>query len=486
MYCNRLMEGRLVCQKTLSMRIGTFLIFPLALLSLQSKSVAQVVVSVGIQEVYDDNIYLEDSKGVPPPIVIDSELENPDSNVLPPIQANGRPDDDIISNLSLGVSGITKFGDTAKGSADLRVGALIFSENTDESRLSLDSTLKVQTTPEFLKDPYYAAATSMIQSRSNDITTADGTAARQTESHTGALEFGVNNVVLAPHTRLNGGYTFAVTNFLGNLAFGSNSAQDSDAYNGRLEDRGSDYIANTLATTVDHDISDRLVAGVFGSVSDLIFTSVESNDQEPKEKEDLDRLESQVGVAARYQPNKEFGGDAKVGTGLTHLKNRPEDIIFNVIDSTGQTIQVEKDAEQNQVSFLFSTGMLYTPNLNTAIAARADQSQITDVDGDRVITRSFSLNGSQAFGDRFRTFIGGRFLQFNVGDSIDSPTERFELAATLRYSVTEAIAISTGWNYAKQDADEQNTQERFLLGSEDYESNRIFIGLDAGLVGVNK
>lgn len=444
---------------------------------------AQVAISAGVTEIYDDNIFLEDDKGVPPPFVIDDDLGDPNLVITPPEQANGDPNDDLITNVYIGASGAIPIGPAVKASAEGKVGGLIFSDNSDESRLTLDSLVKMATERSFLPEPFGAELSSRVESRSNDVTTAEGTATRQSQTHTAALDLGARGIELRPKLKFSTNYTFSYVNYLGDFTLKSKDSEELGPFEDRFEDRGSDYFSNYVGTNLDYDFTDKLAAGLYASVTDMEFTKVETNDLQQKEEDDLNRVDGATGVATRYQFTKDFMFDGRAGISLSHFKKQPEDIFINVVDTDGNITQLQREGDQDQTSFEFAGALNYSPSPAQTAQIRADQSQSTDVDGDRIISRSVAVSGLQGFGDRFKVLGSGRFMQYNIGDSITSPTERFDVTASLSYSVTQSVSVTAGWNYTKQSADEDNLEQTLLFNSDDYEGNRFFIGVEAGLVG---
>ncbi|MFN8389008.1 MAG: hypothetical protein U0136_01810 [Bdellovibrionota bacterium] len=456
----------------------------LAVLAFSRPASAQVVISTGIQEIYDDNIFLEDDKGVPPPFVVDSQLGDPNANVIPPKQVNGHPDEDFLTDLYVGVSGAIPLTPALKTSADVKVGAIIFADNSNQSRMTLDSTLDVLTEKSLLPDPYYVEAKNVVQSRASDITAADGTATRQSQTMITSLQLGVRDVKLGTDTKAALGYTFAYNDFLGDFTFSNSDEEDLGPFANRVKVRGSDYITNGLDGTIDHTLATNLDGGVFAGVTEYTFTNVESNDlQTTQDESDLDRLEAVTGLKSTYQVSQQVSVGGSAGVNYSHLNNRPDDVTVTVIDENGVATEVSRPGQQNDTSFIFGANVNYVPDVTSLLRLAVDQTRSTDVDGNQLITRSVSLDGSKAFGDRWKLAAGGKFLQFNVGSSLSRPTERYEFTLSTQYSLTESIALSAGWNYVDQSTDKDNLSQRLVYASEDYTGNRFFIGLTAGLVG---
>lgn len=447
-----------------------------------SSAEAQVVISAGVQEIYDDNVFLENDNGTPPPVVLDDSLSDPELVIDPPEQVNGDPDEDYITNVFLGFSGPVPISPHVKAAIEGKVGALIFAEQNDESRMTVDAVFNLSSEKTLIPDPYYVDSKVALQSRSSDITAADGTATKQAQTLLASLGFGLRSLEIAPETKLGVGYTFAYNDFLGEFTF-KDREDDLGPFDNRVEPQGSDYITNSLDSTLERDLTAQWKAGLYAGVTDYVFTDVETNDLDDKAEEDVDRTEGNFGVRSTYQVTEKLSAGASVGMNLSHLKTKPDDVFIVVVGDDGSQTQVLTERDQNDVSLTFGGNLNYAPDPASLIRLAVDQARRTDLDGDRLITRSATLDASKGFGDRFKLAAGGRFLQYNIGDSISNPTERWELTASMQYSLTESLALVAGYNYVNQDADEQNLEQRLLFASEDYEGSRVFIGLTGGLVG---
>jgi hypothetical protein len=446
---------------------------------------AQVVISVGVQEIYDDNIYLESDTGFPPPIVIDEDLTDPEVVIDPPTQANGDPDNDLITNAYVSLSGAIPLSPKLKSAAEARVGALLFADYGDESRATLDANLSISTEKGVIPDPFTLTTNHAIKSSSNDITVASGTATRQSQAYDGNISLGAAPIALGSATNLGAAYSLGYHAFLGDFTFNEKATENLGPFEDRFEDRGSDYLTNSIDTNIDQTITENLVGGIYAGVSDIIFTSVESSNisEETEEEDDLDRIEARTGVRSTYRLSKSLTLSGTTGVSLSRLDTEPADQTLTTVADDGTETTTVLEGQQDDLSLTFGASVAYAPDSASSIKLAVDQGQKTDIDGDRIITRSVSLDGSRAFGDRFRLRAGAMFLQYNIGDNISKPTERLEGSVSAQYNLTQTIALEIGYNYTKQDADESNTEQRFFFNTEDYESSRAFIGLTTGIVG---
>ncbi len=467
--------------KTTGRALGAII---LAALFFPAAASAQVVISVGIQEIYDDNIFLENDNGTPPPVVIDDQLADPTVDVTPPKEVNGDPDDDFITNPYVAFSGNPMISPHWKTAMEGKVGALIFGENSDETRMTVDTIFTIDSEKSILPDPYYAGSKVAIQSRSADITAAEGTATQQAQTLLADIHLGLRDIQLATDTKMGLGYLGTYNDFLGDFTFSNRDEEELGPYEDRVELNGSDYFTNGLDFTVDNDITEKWKAGLYTGFTVFTFTSVDTSDlEDDKDEDDSDRTEFVGGLRSTYQVSEQVSIGGSAGFNQSHLQNKPDDTFITILNPDGTTTQLATEGEQDDTSFVFGANVNYAPDTASLLRLAIDQSRRTDIDGDRIITRTVTLDGSKAIGDRWRLAGGGRFLQFNIGDSLENPTDRFEVTLSAQYNLTESLALTAGWNYVNQDADDSNLEENLLFSSEDYEGNRFFIGLSMGLVG---
>ncbi len=442
-------------------------------LSFTNQATAQVAVSVGVQEVYDDNIYLEDDREVPIREGIDPITGQP-VQIVPQKNVDGKVNDDLISHPYLSISGAPNLTEHLTTSLEGKVGAFFFGEETDENRLTLDTLLDVSAAETLIPQPFYLNLSSSLNSNSQDITVAEGSSARQSETHTAGAQLGFRGYEFAPQTDWAAGYIFERHDFLGEFLF-------SDRAN-REDEEGADYFRHGAETSVTRHVTPEFDVDVHGGVDYLDFTSVESNDPDEREDSELDRLDYNASVGFTYLASAEFQVDGEAGVNISDFTGDREPRTVLIRNPDGTESLVIEDSESNETSFEFRGGFTYTPAAGTALKGDASQSTGTNIDGDRLLIQNFSLDLTQRLGERYELYGRGAYLRFDEGDSLGTSTDRFELIASLRISLTESIVLSAGYAFARQEADEESTSLDFV--TDDYENHRAFIQLDAGLVGV--
>jgi hypothetical protein len=129
---------------------------------------AQVAVSVGVQQIYDNNIFLESTDKSTLDIL--SETLTPEElGSLDLRRIDGDPNDDFITFPYIGVSGPIEIFEHIKSAAELKAGVYVFANESYENRFILDSNVKVSLEETILPEPFYLDLLSTISSRSNDI-----------------------------------------------------------------------------------------------------------------------------------------------------------------------------------------------------------------------------------------------------------------------------------------------------------------------------
>lgn len=447
-------------------------------LSCISAANAQTVLTLGVQEIYDDNIYLEDDKKIDL-----SAVPNLPKDFKLPEQIDGNPQDDLITNVYLGASGDIPLSSAIKSSGEIKLGTLIFADQTDESRLTLDGLLTLDSEKSLIPAPFSISIINSIKSQSNGIGVADGTSTKQSETYSGSIVLGANDMKLSNTTDLDIGYTFNYNKFLEDFTFNNKNEEDLGAFENRIKSTGSDYFVNAVNASLTELVTENFEAGLFSGFNNYTYTNVESAGSITLDESDLDRNEAVGGVKGKYLISKELTFGANVGVNYSRLKNEPDAVTVPVQQADGSIENVTFDGQQDDTALIFGANLAYSPNASTNFMLTVDQNRRTDVDGDRLITRTVGLDGTKSIGDRWKLSAGGRYLQYNIGDSLDNPTDRFDVTTAIQYSLTESIALSCGWNYTKQDADKSNASQTLFDTTDDYEGNRFFIGISSGLIG---
>ncbi len=463
------------------MRRVSFLALLIAILPASGQ--CQVVISGGVTETYDDNIFLESGDGVPPPIIFDSELETPETTLQLPETVDGKKDSDFLTDVQFTASGAPNLLRGLKSTLSGTVGAIFFADHGDQDRLTLNTDLNFQTTNELIPDPFFVAVSSSIRSQANDASVAQGTASRLTQTHYAALELGARNVQLMRDLNWGAGYRLGYSDFLGDFTFSDND-DDLGALQNRFRNQGSDYLTNTVSTNFQDQFTKRLRGTLSFAFNHITFTKVETNDVVTTEEDQLDRTEFVPTAQLEYQVSDKVSVDGAAGYNFATFQEEqtPRTVTITNADGTQSTVLQARD--KNQDSLIFSGGLTYAPTTATNFRVGANQYATVDIDGNRLVTRSVSLTGVHTLTDELRANASGRFLQYNISQDLDNPIDRYEFTLGLQYSITPSVALNGGWSYSTQIVDEGDLSQRVLLTAEDYTDNRFFIGLNAGFVGL--
>lgn len=439
---------------------------------------AQVVYSLGAQEIYDSNIFLEDDGKASPIVVLDAQ-GNPQQILTR--QADGKENDDLITQVGVGVSSALPFHKYVTGSAEGKVGALIFADENEESRLTLDSNVKISGSQDFLPDRLTVDLTSALKSGPQGIDSAKGTASRSSVSHDGLLDIHYGDIDLGRNTTLGGNYNFTRHDFIGELLFQGNR-EDVPENDPRFEERGSDYISNSAGLELGHKFTQNTQTKLNSGVTDYRFTHTESNALTTA-AEDPDRLDWITRLSNDYTVSEQVVVKANVGYNLSHLTDDPTERTVTFIADDGSTSTATIKPNRNESSLLFGGSVSYKPAVDTTLEAGIDQNVGTNIDGQRTLYRVITLNGAQNIGERTSLFASGSLTQFEEGENLGNATDRYEAGAGVRYSFTESLSVTAGYSYANQDVGDIN--ETVAFGANDYESHRVYIGLNAGIVGLS-
>ena len=458
----------------------------LFLLVLPGLADAQVAISLGVQELYDDNVFLENDEDRRAFIASNDLIEQSSLNgEVPTIlrdEVDGDPNDDLITNINLSLATrspyFQKYADTSvQGS----VGFLLFSEFEEQNRLTLDGRIDTAVSRDVLPDPYYATLSNALVSNSaNRAANAQGTASRTTQIYQLVGQTGIRGVPVADKTAFDFGYIGSLTLFLGDFLL-------NDREPGQFENDGADFHSHTLAATLRRQVSERLIASVTLDAGTQIFTDVETIDGDlvPNNRNrDLDRRNYSGRVGLRYTASEalQFGG--YVGAEQTSFVD--DDIELRpvtVLGEDGQPTTVFREIESSQNNLIFGADTSYTfaPGTTTLVGIQQDSG--IDLDGDRITTRSVYANSLFSLNDRLGLTLSGRFFQFATDDELDDSTDRFEASASLAYSLTQQTSLVLGYTYADQTADSFRDDDLFGR-SREYKVNRVFVGVNVGLVGL--
>lgn len=456
----------------------------IVLIALPKPAAAQVSINAGAQVLYDDNVFLEDDKRRPAFLVFDDLIEEDvKRNELRTVlteENDGKTNDDIITNLTLSLaSAVPLFPEYAEMNAQGTVGFLIFADNDSENRLTLDGIFETKLAKTLLPDPYYVEVINEFASSSTDATVASGTASRSSQTYRLVGRTGVRGIQLAPRTNWGLGYTGSYNVFLGEFRF-------EDEAPGEIEEQGADYHSHFVATDVNYEAAPGLTLTLSGNIGVQLFTNSETNDADKilREDEDLDRTEAGGRFRVRYELAERTTASAYVGIEGSKRHEKPVARLVTAFDKENRPRQVLLERDDSEASLVFGADISQTFGPGTEILIGIDQDVGTDIDGDRLTTRTVYANGALAVDDRLTLTLGGSFNEFSNSDKLDEATERLEASLSLAYLVTQQATLTMGYNYANQDSSDDGEQLSLFSRSEDYEVSRVFVGFNIGFLGL--
>jgi hypothetical protein len=454
-----------------------------AILIFTQSAKAQVAITLGAQESYDDNIFLEDGQKRPAFVVFDDSIEEEVQNGRLPILAeeiDGKKNDDLITNLSVGIAGISPFLDRyAKTIIQTQLSAFLFADQSSQNRFGLDGVIDSTLKEQFLPKPFYASLIHELHSAASDATTAQGTAARAVQTYTLSTKLGVQRVPIAKNTDYSLNYVGSYHLFLGELRFDKEEP-------GEIKEDGSDYHAHTAEAVLGKDVTKNLRASLNGTAGVQLFTSTASStfSQEELAKEELDRTNYTGTVNLKYTPSKKLALNSAVGFSHSSRFEEPRPRRVTILDENNEarTISIERD--KSETTLILRGDVKYTFASGSALLLGAEQGVGTDIDGERITTRTAFANGSQSLGDRLSLTLGGRLSQSSSTDDLSSSIDRVEATTSLNYALAQQISFQVGYNYVDQTADQKKLDDVLSLRSNDYRSNRVFVGINMGFVGL--
>lgn len=429
----------------------------------------ELAISVGAQEIYDSNVFLEDDRNID----LSAIAPGLDPEALEQVDAD--PNDDFITNAYIGVQGALPIPQYLKGSGSAKVGALTFADVSEQNRLTLDGALELSLADDFRPEFLTLAVGDTLQSGTTSISNAANTATRTSETNDAYLNLGLGEFALAPQTTSSFGYRLNRRDFLGEFLFDENKEIPDST---QFKERGADYFSNSIDANVKNQISQQLDAGVTLGADHTNFTKVRSD--AAGEGDNPDRMDYRGSLFSNYRASEEFVFSGRVGATYSEFDDEraPRSIVF----TDGSTVSVIP--EDNYTSLTFLGSLTYLPQAESSLRFSVGQDVVTDVGGERTLVRTVRLDGGHEFNERIAASAGVLFSQFDNSDSLSDASDRFEFNTGLSYSLTESVALIAGYNYINQSTDGVSEQF-FSLGADDYETHRAFIGINAGFVGIS-
>ena len=446
----------------------------LVLLFLGNQAQAQVAITLDGQVISDDNIYLEDDKGIPPdykPRVV--VHEDGTTEELPvPEDGDGKPNSDVMYYAGLTLSSELPISDYLKSGARIKGGYLLFSKNDKANRFLVDTNITASSTTALIPEPFGFTLSSKLNSASYQVTVPEGSTGRNTLSHDGDLKVNLGTYTVAEKTSVNSGYTLSRHDYIGELTTGGGSKDLQE------EQKGADWFSNRIDVAFKRDLTDFLNSslGLYGDLKN--FTSSNKVGSTGQKAKDLDRIDYGPFLNAKYTMTEKSTFQAGVGADMTHYLDTTPTKFVMLPDNPNP---VPEEQSQDEASLAFSAGMFYQLLADTSVSLQTGQRASTNIEGGRTVSRDVSASLTQLLGERLQFMLGGKYAQFSTDSSVTNATDRFEGTAALNITLTPSLAMSLGYSYIDQNAD-SGLDVRTL--NSDYTDNKFYLGLSTGLVGV--
>ncbi len=458
------------------------------LLCFGSVAGAQIAVSVGVQEIYDDNVFLEDDLGAFTAEAREEiELLPPEQQELfeLPERQNGEPDDAFITNLSLGLSGGSPVGKYLRLTFDATGGLVFFSGVDDQDRWSLDSLVEL-TPEEYVLPPWlFISASSVFQTDSFDVGVSEGALARQTTRHIAGLTTRASKE-LSKTIGSSLEYRLQQTNSLGQTTL--NSAEDEENLPEFLEDDddGSDFLSHTFALSISKQFSAKTQGRIGASLQLIEFSGSDSLDND-NFNDEIDRQIFGASANLTHAFSNSFSIYGGAGLSRTSFDEARQGIeVVNLDTAEGVAVTRTAGSDDTPTNLTFSAGFDYLPSQSLAIGAGINQSVGLNAQGAEVGVRTTNLTLTYIANNRLSFTAAGQHFETANDDQIDiDGLERLSSTLSASYNITPSLSISAGWSFTDQDSGQgEEVLDGLLFRSENYDSNRFFLSLNKGLVGL--
>jgi len=466
------------------MKISTYLAAAAVLSTafISSNASAQVSISLGAQSYYDDNIFLENGKDRPSPVTFNSDLQSGLPTGFGSLKNfNGKEDSDIVTNLYTQFSGkLPVARQSIDSSYNLRAGTIIFADFSNQNRFTLDGDVTTSLSKNVLPDPFKIELRNAIQSNSNNLAVASGTATQSSQNYLISSTMGINDVDLTRKTSLDLYYLASYQMFLGQFYLN----KDTESVN--TQQQGTDFHSHNLQSAVRHQVTKAWEVGVLGTGGVQLFTKIHEGafGSTTQETEDLDRTNGQLQATSKYTLTKKFSFNGSAGLAYSKLMNDPEPRTISTLNEDGTTSTTLFNPKGNNTGLTYTLSTDYAYRPGALVTVGSTQGFSTNLDGGRFLTRLFFANIVESLTNDLQLTLGSRYIQFEDESETRPDTGRFEGSLSLNYHLSDSFSLNCGYNYSNQKADDSNISDDLRFNSPEYTSNRFFIGFTSGFVGL--
>jgi len=341
-------------------------------LSLCQNAAAQVIYSVGTQQVYDSNIFLEDDK------LSTSAPVDQDGNAFE--QADGDLNGDFISNPYLSLAGKVPTGSKIVTNYNAKLGFILYNENTQQNRVTVDGTFAVSAGENLLPKYWTFSFSDTMSSQAGAVGVAQGSAAQQGQINIATISGGLNAYRLNESNAFSNLFNVSRQDFLDQFNLSSSNNNDQ-----RLTIPGVDSYTYGMNTRLDHTIDSKWSVFLANTVNYFDVTGGSSGDggvANANVDSNLDRVNISPSVGGSYAASTRLQFTGSTGIDYSRFANSGDNTT-----SIGTATQ-----DQTQSSFFYGGSSSYIVSSRASLGVNILQSAGTDINGGRLLSRSFGVN----------------------------------------------------------------------------------------------
>ncbi len=452
-----------------------------------SKLEAQVAITTSAQTLYDDNIFLENGNKRPATFFINDDLLNSntgnlDSGLLT-TDRDGKENHDFITNLALDFSGKPlTLNDTIPTTYQFRPGLILFSEFNEQNRVTLDGNITTNLSENILPRPFSAGIINSLQSASNNLGVASGTATRTAQNYQLSGNLGLKGLELDSLSSLDLGYLGTYQKFLGELLL-----SDASSPNTTTAIQGVDFHSHTAQAAIRRKFAENLELGLRSSAGVQLFTEIHNQGSGAvfRDPSSLDRTNGELVSTADYQISRDFSFTGTLGGAYSRLQNAPDTVSISTVAEDGQISTRELTPSSDNTGLTYSLALNYQFDQASLVTLGSTEGFSTNIDGQRFINRTIFLNLVNSISESWQLSLGGRYFYFdNQSLSLAGQSDRYEASSSLTYKVTPTVSLTGGYNFSKQNGNSGLLNDTLGATEPDFTVNRLFFGINAGFVGL--
>jgi len=316
---------------------------------------AQIVYSVGTQQVYDTNIFLEDDK-TPTNVPLDK-------NGNPIEQADGELNSDFISNPYISMAGRIPSGNMLVTNYNARLGFILYNENAQQNRLAVDGTLLITPRQEVLPKYWTFSLADTMSSQASSVGVSQGAASQQGQINVASLAGGLNGYRLTDADAFSNMFNISRTDFLEQFNLSSSNEDE------RLTIPGVDSFTYGMNTRADHTINSQWTAFLANNLNYFDVTGSETDAfGATNAGSNLDRVNISPSIGASYAASSRLQFSGSTGVDFSKFANDDD-----------QTTAGVASRDSSQSSFFYGGSSSYVVSDRASLGVNILQSAGTDI-----------------------------------------------------------------------------------------------------------